>query len=505
MAGHHGIVSLAKMDVVLKFPCQKELITGISDFTYAWGINCGLLAFRSRHLSLAVTELVSNIIQFAFGSPNEEFVITFRSTARHVEVIVHEFGEPFDPDLHPYNRAKAVDQGDFEGAGMFLIRKFSDDFFFLNKGKEGKEFRILMYLIDPHIAELFDATEIVNSESRPTSDDYLIREIIEEDAETIARLIYRTYRHSYYKAAMYYPKKIAKAIQKDRKYGVLTETAQGDPAGYFAVIIRPDSHIGEVGEAVVLADHRRRGLMKAMLRRLIEIGRDKKLKGVFGEANAAHLFSQKANAFFNFKSTALLLSVIPAMKMSGFREEQVNQNVCAVIDFLPLENRTKPYDVYLPACYQEIIKAVFDQFDHHYRIHIGAGQEPSPDEKTSQVDIHILYEEKMAEIIVVQYGPDFAGLMQQTFIDLKTKELETLHIDLPLQDAFTPWAVDVLRAQGFIFCGLMPFFHHEQDYFRMQHTDAMLDFNKIKAFSPVAVKLKALVEQEYYAGREIQR
>mgnify|MGYP006422759625 CR=1 FL=1 len=75
----------------------------------------------------------------------------------------------------------------------------------------------------------------------------------------------------------------------------------------FAVLQPYDADIGGVGEAVVDAGHRRRGLMKRMLEMLIREARAHGLSAVFGEAVTVHDISQRVNQHFQTESTALLL------------------------------------------------------------------------------------------------------------------------------------------------------------------------------------------------------
>ena len=218
------------MDISLKFPNEASIISGISDFTYAWGINSGLEVKSSKELSLATTELVTDIIRFAYGSSKEEFEISFRQSPKHVEIIVHEFGEPFDPERHLFNIEKVKSENNFDGAGFRIIRHFTDEFLYLNKGKQGKEYRLVKAFNDAHIEQLFGSGQIdVQEETvKEYKGEYHVIPIRIKDAEIVSQLIYRTYKHSYYKDILYYPKKVALALEQESKFGVLTKTDSGE-------------------------------------------------------------------------------------------------------------------------------------------------------------------------------------------------------------------------------------------------------------------------------------
>ncbi|MDX1407243.1 MAG: GNAT family N-acetyltransferase, partial [Saprospiraceae bacterium] len=316
------------MDFTLSFPSDEHVISGITDFTYTWGINCGLSRRAALELALATTEVTTDIIRFAYHTTDETFDIRYKSSAKQAEVILYELGQPFRPERYVYRLENVLSHHDFSGAGFKVIQYFTDEFLYLNKGKEGKEFRLMKEVTDEHITHLVDRHHL---ESAPVVDRNYSMSLVDPDhADEVSRLIYRVYRHSYYKDVLYYPRKLASAIEQGRKFGVLTRCGNGEPCGFFAVIRNRDSNIGEVGEAVVLKTHRRQGLMKRMLEFLINESRERQLLGLFGEANASHLYSQRANARFDFKSTAILLALMPPMQMSGFASDQVNQPVSAV-------------------------------------------------------------------------------------------------------------------------------------------------------------------------------
>jgi anti-sigma regulatory factor (Ser/Thr protein kinase)/N-acetylglutamate synthase-like GNAT family acetyltransferase len=484
------------MDVHITFPSQENIISGISDFTYKWGVNAGLSASSATRLALATTEIITDIILFAFLGKEEEFEMSFRASSKNVEVIIHEFGEPFNPERHIYSIEKVKKSGNFKGAGLHLIRHLVDDFFFFNKGKKGKEFRMVQRITDPHIAELFTQRELLPIGPKPFDKkkyEYICNSIISEDAEDISKLIYRTYKHTYYKDMLYYPKKIALAIERNEKFGVITRNRLQEAIGYFAVIKQQDSNIGEVGEAVVLKDHRRRGIMTKMLYQLIELAREKELAGLFGEANAAHVFSQKANAKFNFKSTALLLAMMPAMKMIGFPANHTDQAVSAILEFLPLK-RMSPREVFLPDEYKDILRLIYDQFD--VMVVDLEDQDEYHLSETTVVDIQIDYDEKFGLIVLKTYGTEFNTIIRRTLRDLTKAQIQTIHIDLPLSEQYTRKATKILRKIGFYLSGLVPMFHYNMDYLRMQITFVPLDFQKIGAYTEIARLLKEIVIKE---------
>ncbi len=479
------------IDTQLTLKNKVSVIGSVSDFTYKWGMNAGLSEEDAVRLSLAVDELVTDVVLFAFGDEEGRFDVLYRWNPSSVEVIVREFGEPFDPERHRYDPERALREGNFEGAGFEVIRHMVDDFVFINKGRGGKEFRLVKKTSGEHIADLL-VEERPPSQTLPAPDTtYVIEPAHEEDAEDIAKLIYRTYGYTYVKEELYFPKKIALAFEREEKFGVIARTSEGEAVGYFAVLRTTDSRIGEVGEAVVAVPHRKRGIMTRMLHRLIEMSRERGLLGLFGEAVTVHTISQKANAKFHMQTTALMLADFPTAIYKGLTESYP-QDVSIVIDFLPL-HRIETAGRYLPPAYRAILTDIYRLLG--ITVHDLPPETPALAER-SGIDLKISYEYKHALLVVNTYGTDLTDRLRHTLRSLRKEDVHAVYLDLPLDDPVTKTIIPDLRGCGFVFSGLMPLFHHERDYLRLQKVYVPLDFDLIHVYSEMAHRLKDLIARE---------
>ena len=485
------------MDANLHMKAVVSVIGSCSDFAYKWASNAGLQLEDALRLSLAVSEVVTDIVQYAYpGEDDGEFDIEFKRSLSNVEVIIREKGEPFDPDMHKYDRKNALESGIFTGAGFQIVRHLVDDFVFVNKGHEGKEFRLFKRIVTEHIVDIFPEEHLQLEKQSDEQHGYTIEGIKLDDAEDISKLIYRTYKYSYPKEAMYFPRKIELALIRKEKLGVIAKTRLGYPVGYFAILRTTDSLVGEVGEAVVSEPHRRRGLMKRMLKELISIGRQNGLLGVFGQAVTTHIISQKANYRFNFKSTALLLAEYPPFFSKSLTEEYP-QPVSDVHEYLTL-SEMEPREVYLPKKYQHILEKIYENCGIPCINH--ESKELELKHRASlKLDIH--YEEKTATIVVQNYGKDFLDIVNRMINAIIEKKLNSVFIDLPLHKPQTPHVVEALNRYGFIFCGLMPLMHKEHDYLRMQRIFVDLDFDLMHIFSDMGKTLKKIIQEEWYDVR----
>lgn len=479
------------MDVRLNLQSTVNVIGSVSDFTYKWGLNAGLPEEDALRLTLALDELVTDIVLFAYRDTPGDFDISFRQSTSTVEIVIHELGEPFNPDRHPYDAQAALEHGHFEGAGFELVRHMVDDFIFLNMGKGGKEFRIIKVIPSEHIADIVIEKELSEPVEVAAPTEYTLSPMTVDDAEDAAKLIYRTYGYTYVKEELYFPKKIETALLQGDKFGVMVRTTNREAVGYFAVLRTTDSMIGEVGEAVVSPRHRRRGIMTMMLHALIEESRRRGLYGLFGEAVTVHDISQRVNAKFNMKSTALMLAAFPTARYKDL-VESYDQDMSIIMDFLPLTD-VQEVTRFLPSAYKDLLTAIYRSLG--ITVHDQAAQGPAYALQT-KLDVHISYVYRHAELVVQEYGEDIVESVLETTNGLQREDMRTVYLDLSLHDPITQLVVPKLRSYGFVFSGLLPLFHHEQDYLRLQKIFGPLDLNQLALYSDMAHEILRQIASE---------
>lgn len=480
------------MDARLHTSSDLKVIGSTADFAYKWGLNAGLAPENALHFKILATEIMTDIVRFAYPDEPGEVEVEFRIHMGYLEMIFREYGEPFDLDSHHYNPAEAKQDGNYDGAGFAIMKALCDEFLFVNRGREGKEFRFVTHIDAKHITELYQQESLKSPEHDISPVNFNISPIDESDAEDIAKLIYRTYGLTYVKEDLYYPKRIQLSVKNRQKLGVMVRTWDGEPVGYFAILRTTDSKIGEIGEAAVAPKFRRRGVMKMMLSQLIQIAEQAGLLGLFGEAVAAHQISQKVNALFGFKSTAILLANFPTATFKGI-EEDYPQEIPVINDFLPLQ---PPDDVvmFAPRVYEDILCRIFASMGYSVQVLPGAGSIRGE----TEFRVNVEFEYHVATVTVVRYGEDLGPQLNKVLSSMKDQHINCLYVDLPLDDSQTPQAYEVFKQKGFIFSGLMPLFHQERNFLRLQYPLKTVDLSVVELFSENSKAIMTLIEEEYH-------
>ena len=485
------------MEAHLLLEARLAMLGSATDFTFKWCVNMGLSRDDAARMALATDEILTDILLHGYKKESGYIEIWFQYTFSEIEIAIQEKGEPFDPEKYIYDPNRALNEHNFVGAALLTVQKMTDQFLFLNRGKDGKEFRLVKQFRSTHIKDLLPKHLNPEDLNEPEPNcEYLITPATSEDAEDIAKLIYRSYSYTYTKEDLYFPKRIETAIKHEYKFGTIVRTESGGPAGYFAVIKSTDSLIGEVGEAVVSPNHRSRGLMTKMMNELIKMSKQRGLMGLFGMASTFHIISQKVNEKYGFKSTALIISKSPRKLYKGMATE-ASQVVSVVMDFLPLTKLwRKP--VILPDAYEEILSELYAQFSGQNRT-ITSGKATAVEHDQTDLALTINYETHNVLITVKQYGKTFQTSYMRLFRSIEELNINAIYIDLPLNSPRINAAIEWLRGQGFIFSGLMPLFHQESDHMRMQKILTHTNFELIKTYTDLAAKLKKLIEDEYDA------
>jgi len=486
------------MEAHIYLEAEIPMVGSATDFTYKWCVNMGLQPDEAARMALAADEILTDIVLYAYPEEAGYIEIWYQYSFSEIEIIIQENGEPFDPGKYLYSLEKAMNENNFDGASQEIVRKMTDQFLFLNRGKDGKEFRLMKRFVSDDIRKtVVKGNEIADADHPGNvANQYLITPFTSEDAEDIAKLIYRSYSYTYSKEELYFPKRIEMAIRHNYKFGTIVRTESDVPAGYFAVLMSTDSLIGEVGEAVVSPTHRNRGLMKRMMNKLIEMSRERGLLGLFGEAVTVHTFSQKVNETYGFKSTALVITSSQKRVFKGLKTEP-SDIMSVVVEFLPLSSRRRK-PVILPDTYSDLLTEIYRQF-RTVPAETSEANTSQKEHEGTNLDLNINYEKESALIIVRDVGTAFEASCNRMLRSIEDVKLLAVYIDLPLNQPRTDSAIQWLKEKEFILAGLMPLFHKETDYLRMQKIRVPVDFSLIQTHSDIAGKIKDRIQLEYNA------
>ena len=444
----------------------------------------------------AAAELVTNAVHHAYPPGMEGLIdVEVLFQPHGISVTVHDMGFPFNYDR--YLRSENT-------GGLKRIAAYVDELRFSNLGKNGKAFTVFkshpLEFLESGPAPYSDLEDNSPASMKPAS--IRIRDFCDGDGESVSRLIYSNYSYSYFKAIFYYPQKIRELNESGEIASVVAETKEGKIVGHFALIRVPDSEIAEVGVAVVHPGYKGKGIMNAMLDRIMERARELKLYAVFGEALMMHPFSQRANLRHGFGESAFILGLVPAtMSLTDPNAVHSDKRNGVLVGFRILRE-AKTRGVNVPEKYAALIE----------RIYVNNGLKPErppgylPEEESRVSHEYSPYNQ--SGTLVVEKGG--AGLRQRIHHHLHRlyrKHADMIYADINLmQVSEIDRAVALLNEEGFVFSGVIFYRRGEDDYLRLQRINTdNVELERLVCHSDFCHELVESVRRELKESEELPR
>jgi anti-sigma regulatory factor (Ser/Thr protein kinase) len=431
----------------LRVPARPELIPAIAVFVNEIAQAHGFSTMEASGLQLGTEELCSNVVTHAYeGDPTATYTVQVVLEAECLVVAVEDQGVPFDPHAMPS-----------EGKlGTTLARAFADDLRFVYRGRQGKR----VELRKNRVFERFIAPPAPEGAHPPIpTDEHLdIRLMRPEDAPELARCVWRVFGYSYPADELYEPEGIAERLRTGAWQCGVAARANGEIVGHIALIFNsPTTRVPESDHAIVAPYARGHRLMERLKSFLAEHARARGLAGIFSEAVAAHVLSQKVNLHLGAVETGVMLGYLP--KSLVFKQVELAPavlaapRVSAVIYFLPLVAGA-PRVVYVPARHAEIVRQIYQHaglvraFDSDY--------DDTPPLSPPEFSLSESTDWGAGNIVAEKYGADWRDHLRAHLAAFGRRGLAYVDLDLPLADPFTPTACTEAESLGFFFCGLTP-------------------------------------------------
>ena len=228
---------------------------------------------------------------------------------------------------------------------------------------------------------------------------------------------------------------------------------------------RPDSPVGEAGQAVVDPRFRGHRLFERMKTFLAERARDWGMYGLYSEATAVHPYSQKGNLDLGARETGFLLGYIPAsVSYKEIGEDREGRRGSVALFYL----RTNPEPeraIHPPAVYREAVKRVVEHNGLHRTEEDGSDAEMPT---SSRISVDVRRDHNLAFLKVEEPGADLQELVRVRLRELCLHRVDCIYVDLPLSHPAVQSAAARLDELGFFFGGIIPELR-DGDVLRLQY------------------------------------
>jgi serine/threonine-protein kinase RsbW len=112
-----------------KYSGHYQHLSEISELISQIARDAGFGSEQVYGVRLAVVEACTNIIEHGYGGEGRgDFVLTYSSDEDGIKITIQDWGKCFEPEaVADPNYDVPLDELQFRGAGLFLMRKLMDD------------------------------------------------------------------------------------------------------------------------------------------------------------------------------------------------------------------------------------------------------------------------------------------------------------------------------------------------------------------------------------------
>ncbi len=422
----------------------------VLDFVRQTAHQLGLRDETAEHLDRVVEVVCRNAIEHAFEPGDDgRYEVDILRRPGQVVVAVEDRGLPFD-----YDRFK---DGDPMLRGM-MQQSFADEVRFMNLGRGGNRVELVKDLPQADAREGLTGEEHRETVKAPAASEEVpleIRTMRSEETPLLSRAVYRSYGYSYDWDDIYYPDRIRELQESRLMRSCVAVTSEGEFVGHLAVMVeRPDSPVGEAGQAVVDPRFRGHHLFPKMKTFMAEQCKKSGMYGLYSEATAVHPYSQRGNLHLGARETGFLLGYIPpSVAYKDISEDRAGRRGSVAL-FYMRTNEEPERKIHPPDQYRDVVQRIVE--------HNGLRRKvvDIPDSRaalaSSHVDLRVRRDHNLALVRVIEPGKDLLELVRARLRELCLHRLDVIYVDLPLSHPATRVCGGRLEELGFFFGGILP-------------------------------------------------
>jgi anti-sigma regulatory factor (Ser/Thr protein kinase)/GNAT superfamily N-acetyltransferase len=447
-------------------------------------------------LELATEEAFLNIREHAYPDGGDGGVfLAGEIAAGELRLVFGDEGLPFDPArLDKPEAETARKAAEPSGLGLKLIHHAADAVQWINKGKNGKELRLVKRLPDSNAA--------LAANSRPKAmppapgQRYAIRPLRPDDALPVSRIFWLVYGYTYRFEQFYRPEGLLELVRAGDLISAVAVAENGEIAGHAGMLRFGRTAMAEMVALAVSPAHRGRGLQDALTDALLAKAREMRLFGLSFGAVTSHAISQRPVAALGAQPCGLDLATISPF---GFKalglEDKPAQRETFLHCFKYLVD-PPPAEVHVPAWHREMVEAIYAKLQRP----LIPGATDRPD-LPGRYAVSFYKADNKGMITVKQADSrQWREMLRATLDLLEIAGADLVCLDLPLRQPDTPRLCEQAEKAGYFFAGIWP---HEAedggDLLRLTRLSTRIDVERFQFFDPFAREIAG------YVGAALER
>jgi hypothetical protein len=288
-----------------------------------------------------------------------------------------------------------------------------------------------------------------------------------DEGSVLRKAIEAAYGESYDLRWVYDEAEVSRRLAEETYFSCVAETAGGDLLCHEGLsLAAPRDAVGHSGQAVTMPAARGQHLFTRTKRFLMDWATERGMAGMYGEATAAHPYSQRANIELGAHETGFLLGWIPASVSNDAAEGGRRGRQSAALFYTKL-NDGHERAVYAPERHREIVGRTLELCELRGTL----SEPPAGFELSPRTELHVAVEtdHNLALIHVAVPGSDLEQAVAAERHHLFHRGgLDAVYVDLPLETPATALVADHLERLGVSYSGIFPNSRCDGDVLRMQ-------------------------------------
>lgn len=296
--------------------------------------------------------------------------------------------------------------------------------------------------------------EVLDDEVALTDRSVTMRVLTVDDAPALTRCIYRCYGWSYPGVDLYYPDRIAAAIESGHRIGEVAVDENGEVAAHWGAVFVADGVV-ETGGTVTDPRFRRRGLVNELGERLLARITAMGVRGRLREPVLTHPATQNIALREGAALVGVYLHAVMPLQQVGITDGVLPDRVSITVMYSPLVPLA-PATLWVPSPYEGLVRTVLAATDWPLELGDTRGQSDAPARSVLSSSYDATNRAGRIEVSVV--GDDLVDAVDGALEQLRTAGAEAVHVHVPVDQPAVARRGAGLGALGLSYAALLPAF-----------------------------------------------
>jgi len=324
----------------------------------------------------------------------------------------------------------------------------------------------------------------------------VISPIDKRNIDKTPALVRKVYGDNYPSQYLYSPEKLWDKIRKRNVYPFIAIDDEDKAVGLISFVkLTCNPYLFEIGQLMVDPVHRGTDVVNQLIGYVYSTAlKTLDFDAVTSESVTNHKLSQRSCVNSGFCDCALKLNI---MSENAFLLEDARRRIgrmsCVVSC---IERADENFTVYLPPVYANYVRYCFEGLKP--RNFISDYAKPETGGITEyRVDDAEAATSLLFNVTLFSIGEDLDAVTEKIERHAESRGIKTILVNIPLADARCSAAAEALKARGFFFGGVMPYWFTESDALLMQKLcDGPPDWDGIKLFSGKIKKIAEFIRED---------